>query len=268
MKNFYVDINSIIDARAGVIKRLAPELYTEIIQNGYHTRKGDFFKGIDPAKYREMYEANEIETLMAGTMTNVFHFIYPHVLDIMKEFVAKEEDSRARPMLDVNVFPYDYTEDEMAFLRTVVYSQMRGIVGVRVFKKDLAELTPAHCAEAYFMMVTYDYDRYLNAHSSELIRAPIPQMILAAPMVYFNTNPDEDEETISQLSQGINSLALLETAIAPRICLKFLNPEVFSIVYPDDRVLEIDVPNTENQMSLDDLEKILQSHRDKRIPEA
>lgn len=268
MKNFYVDINSIIDARWGVISRLAPDHLPVIAGNDYHHRKGDFFSGVDPVKFRELYEANEIETLAHGTMTNVFHFMYPQILDLMKEFVATEADARERPVLDVNVFPYDYSDEDMAFLRSVVYAQMRGIIGVRVMKKDIKELTPAHCAEAYFMMVSYDYDRYINAHSHELIRNPQPQLVFIAPMVYFNTNPEENEETIDQLNQGINSLALLETALAPRLCLKFVNVEIFSVVYPDDRILEIEIPDTDNQMSLDDLEKVLQAHRDKRVPEA
>lgn len=270
MKNFYIDINSIIDARQGVIERLAPGAFVEINQEGYHKRKGDFFKGIDPVAYRNMYQANELETLMHGTMTNVMHFLGPQIADVLKEFIASEADTRTRPMLDINVFPYKYSDEDKAYLGGVIHAMLNHIVGVNVIDEDIKNLTPSRCNASYFMMVTYDYDRYLNAHASELIKQPVPGLILVAPMVYFNTNPDEDEETIDYLQQGINSLALLETSIAPRICLKFVDIEVFSVIYPDDRVMKKHEANLENQMSLDDLERVLQSHRDKKktIPEA
>lgn len=270
MKNFYVDINSIIDARAGVVNRMNPEVHADLVKNGYHLRKGDFFEGIDPVEFRRIYNASEMETLEAGMMTNIFHFLYPQVVDMMKEFIADERNKRDRPMLEVNVFPYDYTEDEKAFLGGIVHGYMRGIVGVKIINTDIKEMNPVFCNERYSMMVTYDYDRYINAHSEELIRNPVPTLILIGPMVYFNTDPDKDEETIDQLNQGINSLAILEAHIAPRICLKFINVEVFSIVYPDDRVLHYDKVDTKPARSIEDLERVLkeQAQKEKRIPEA
>jgi hypothetical protein len=267
-KNFYADIGSILDARAGVIKRINPEVYAELVRKNYHTRKGDFFEGIDPVVFRDMYETYDVENLIEGTLTNVFHFLYPQVTEAMKEFVAHEAQDHMRPVLDVNFWPYDVSDDEMAVFRTIIWQKMRGIIGVNVFRRDIKELTPGYCAENYHMMITYDYHHYLNAHATELIRSPKPFLIMIAPMVYFNTDPDKDEETIEQLNQGINSLALLEATLAPRICLKFVNVDIFSIVYPDDRVLKVDVVDTESGLSLDDLGKILAQQDEKRIPEA
>lgn len=268
MKNFYVDINSIVDAREGVIRRLAPDLADGIVKNGYMKRKGDFFAGVDPVEYRKLYEANELETLANGTMTNVFQFLYPQIADMLKEFIASEADTRTRPMLDINVFPYEYSDEDKAYLAGVVHAMLNNIIGIRVIEEDLKDLTPTRCRATYSMMVTYDYDRYLNTHSAALIKQPCPELILVAPMVYFNTNPDENEETIDYLKQGINSLALLETTIAPRICLKFVDIDVFSIVYPDNRVMDKDKVNVDNHMSLDELEAVLQKQKEKQIPEA
>lgn len=269
MKNFYLDINSILDARAGVINRLNPEKYAEIVRSGYHLRKGDFFSGINPEEFRAMYNANEIETLLESTMTNVFQFLYPQVVDVMKEFIASEADTRERPVLEVNVFPYDYTEEEMTYLRGVVYLKMQGVIGVEVYNRDIKELDPVYCASRYAMMVSYDYDRYINTHSDALIKSPQPHLILVAPMVYFNTDPETNDETIDQLREGINSLSVLEAHIASRICLRFVNVDIFSIVYPDNRVLEQNKLDLSNQRSIEELERVLLKDRDKnkRIPE-
>jgi hypothetical protein len=267
-KNFYLDVGSILDARAGTIRRLNPEAYAEAIRTNYHQRKGDFFKGIDPQAFRKLYKSYEMETIMEGTVTNVFQFLYPQITDALKEFIAHEGADHMRPMVDVNVWPYDFSEEQMAYLRTLVYRKLKGLIGVNVFKKDIKDLTPAHCSENYFMMIMYDYDDYLNVHSTELIKNPQPMLILVAPMVYFNRDPDTDEETIDQLKQGTNSLALLEALMAPRISLRFVNVDIFSIVYPDDRIIKADLPDTDRHISIDELDKVLLKQKEKRIPEA
>lgn len=269
-KGFYIHIDAILDTRAGTVRRLNPEAHAVMVKNGYHQRKGDFFEGVKYEDYRALYESHDVDTLIESTMTNVFQFLYPQVLDSVKELVAAEAQAHQRPTVDVNVWPYALQDDEMAMLRTLIYQQMRGVVGVNIFSKDIAELTPAKCAENYNMMIMYDYDKYLNTHASALIRDPKPFLILIAPMVFFNRNPDTDEETLDMLKQGINSLALLEATIAPRICLKFVNVEIFSIVYPDDRILKVDAIAADHSITIEELDKKLEAQRarEKRIPEA
>lgn len=263
MKGFYLSIDSILDARFGAVSRINPDIAKGLIAKGYHQRKGDFFEGIDPEEYRSLYEKYEVETLMESTVTNVFQFLQPQVADVLREGIAQEIQHHLRPVLDVNVWPYAMTADEMAYLRTMVYARLGGIIGVNVFSRDLAELTPQHCAESYLMMVMYDYHHYLNAHSEALIKNPKPTLMLVGPMVYFNRNPETDEETIEHLKRGINSLALLEAAVAARICLKFVNVDVFSIVYPDDRLAQKAVEVSEdNHRTLDELEAVLAKQRE------
>lgn len=266
MKGFYVHIDSIFDIRAAIIRMMNPEAYAEIIRNGYHQRKGDFFPGIDHETFRKLYMERDANTLPESTITNVFQFLYPQIADAMKEYVAHNHQEHQRPFLDVNVWPYELSDDEMAILRTLVHMQLRGIVGVNVFSKPIEEMTPTKCAENYHMMVMYDFVDYLNAHSNELIRNPKPYLILVAPMVYINNDPETHDETIDQLKQGINSLALLEAGIQDKLCVKFVNVEVFSIVYPDDRVLKVDVPDDTRSIPIEELDRMLV--KQKRIPEA
>jgi hypothetical protein len=267
MKGFYVHIDSIFDIRAGIIRRMNPELYAELIKNGYHQRKGDFFKGINPEEFRKLYQERDANTLPECTITNIFQFLYPQVADTMKEYVAVNHQEHQRPFLDVNVWPYELSDEEMAMLRSLVYMQMRGIIGVNVFSKPIETLTPAKCAENYHLMVMYDFADYLNAHSSALIKDPKPYLMLVAPMVYINNDPETHDETIDQLKQGINSLALLEAGIQDKLCVKFVNVEVFSIVYPDDRVLKVDLPDDTRHITIEELDRKLMAQK-KRIPEA
>jgi hypothetical protein len=194
---------------------------------------------------------------METMTTNIFQFLYPQIAEMMKESIAHELPHHQKPQLDVNVWPYAFQDDEMAALRSHVYLQLRGMIGVNVFSKPLGELTPGFCAENYIMMIMYDYHHYLNTHGNSLIKEPKPQLMLIAPMVYFNSDPDKDEDAIEHLKRGINSLALLEAALAPRICLKFINVENFSIVYPDERILANDAVDTSKHLTIEELDKKL-----------
>lgn len=262
-KGFYIQLDSVVDVVAGVINRLAPEQYPSIIRSGYHKRRGDFFKDVDPQQFREMYDRSEFETLEAGTLTNIFQFLQPKIAEYMTEFLARQLPMAESPTLDVNVWPYKLNDAEKAMLRSIVYIKTGGIIGVHVIDTPYEELLPSRCSEKYNMMVMYNYHHFLNAHSAELIASPRPMLILIAPMVYFNADPNNDEELIDQLKNGINILAILEASLAPRICLKFLNVDIFSIVYPDDRIKEPDEVNVDRLKTIDVFEKELLAQRAK-----
>lgn len=257
MKGFYMALDAALDTREGTIKRLHPDIMPSLVQSKYHKRKGDFFEGVDEKAYKELYAKRDIDTLMQSTVTNIFQFLYPQVLDHMKETLASEVPNHQKPMLDLNVWPYELTIEEKAMLRSLVYGKMRGIIGVNVIDVPLKDLTPAKCSENYLMMVMYDYHDYLNAHSDALLKHPRPLLMIIAPMVYFNVDPDVDEEAKEQLKHGINSLAILEAAIAPRIGLRFINIENYSIIYPDDRIVKIDEPDVSHFRSIEDVDREL-----------
>lgn len=257
MKGIYAEIGALLDARYGVVRRLNPEAAHSLIKNGYHVRKGDFFEGIDKKAYDELYNKFEVETLQEALMTNIFVFLAPQIAELMKETIAHELPDNQKPQLDVNVWPYPFQPDEMAALRSIIYLKFQGRIGVNVISKDIKEMTPALCAENYVMMVMYDYHHYLNAHANSLIKNPKPFLLLVAPMVYFNSDPDKDEEVIEQMKRGINSLAVLEAAVAPRIHLKFINVEHFSIIYPDERLASIEDVDVSKHLSIDELDKKL-----------
>lgn len=264
MKNFYVDINSVLDVRQGVLSRIAPVLHSTLIGSNYHKRKSDFFEGVDRQEFLKVYNTNEVENLMASTFSNILTFLFTQISEMTAEMVVSGADRNTMPHLDVNVYPYELNSDELASLRSVIYNELNGIVGVNIINIPISKLPPALCGQKYVMMVMYDYDRYINAHDDALMRQPQPKLFLIAPMVYFNTDPEKDEETIDALSKGINSLALLEAGIAERICLRFINIEYFSVVYPDDRLLVEKTKDINLGMTLDEYEKRLT----KRIPEA
>lgn len=256
-KHFYVHIDAILDSRAGVIQRLNPETHANLVKLGYHKRRGDFFEGVDPVEYRKLYEAREVETLMESTMTNIFQFLAPQIADTMKEMIAQEVPEHLKPTIEVNVWPYELTDEEKSHIRMSVYTRIEGMVGVNVVDKPISELHPAKCAEEYYMMIMYDYHDYLNAHANALIKNPRPFLMLVAPMVYFNTDPLKDPEAMEQLKNGINSLAVLEAALAPRLALKFINVDVFSIVYPDDRISKLDDEVAHAPRDIGQLDKLL-----------
>lgn len=256
-KGFYLGLNEVLDTRASTIKCLRPDLHDDIIRNNYHNRKGDFFAGIPPEEFNAKYAAQEFDLLEDATMSNVFQFLHPQIADFMTEAIAAEIPAKDLPMLDVNIWPYELNREEIASLRSLIYIKTGGIIGVNMIDVPLAKLTPSKCSDNYHMMMMYRYDEYINMHSHALIESPVPTLLIIGPMVYFNTDPETNEETVDQIAHGINSLLILEASLAPRIGLKFVNIDIFSIVYPDERISEKDAATGEVRHSLDDLEREL-----------
>lgn len=262
-KNFYIHLDAVLDTRAGVIRRMDPEKHAEIIRNGYHQRKSDFFPGIDREAFLALYKAKESDTLVESTVTNIFYFLYPQIVDIMKETSTLELPDHMKPQLDVNIWPYDLTDDEKADLRAIVALYTRRVIGVNIINESIQAMTPGRCWDKYMMMITYDFEEWLNTHSNELIKEPKPWLVMVAPMSYLNRDPDKDPETIDSLKQGINSLALLGAALAPRLGLKFVNVDLFSIAYPDDRLVKIEEITTAQTRTIEELDRELVKHREK-----
>lgn len=259
MKNLYIDLHSVFDVRAGCVRILNSETYDQLLEKNYHQRKSDFFDGIDRETYLKLYRSYDTNTLVQSTVTNIFHFIYRQLTEMIQETFVSQVDNQERPKLHVNIFPYALSSEEQHELRMVIHAMLRGIVGVDIINEDIQTLNPQLCYKQYLMMIMYDYDQYINTHSDALIKESVPELIIVAPMVYFNTNPDTDEETIEYLAHGINSLALLEAGIASRIGLKFINVDYFSIIYPDDRALNVPKGHDIEPMDLDQYQDKRQS---------
>ena len=260
-KNFYVDLDSIFDIRLNVIERIDPQAPARLIANKYHKRQADYFEGIDPETFRALYDEYSFENLQGCVKTNIFQFLADTCFDVIKETIALEIDLNDRPKLEINVWPYELTEQEQRILRALAFAELGGKIEVLVVNIDLKDMAPQQCQNRYFFMVMYHYYRWINAQADALAKAFYPTLVLVGPQIIFERDPAVDDELHDLLESGINPLAVLEAGIAPRITLRLISPEVFSIVYPDNRLLSRTQAD-ETGMSLESFQRILDKQKE------
>lgn len=265
LKNFYIDIASAFDLRAGCIERLKPGHVTELVRNGYHNRKSDIFPGIDMDAYRELYWKFEDDTLTASYATNVYYSLLVHVIDVLREAKANEVHPDHLPKLYLNIYPYEFDDDAKLMLRQVCYSAVQRLVDVVIISRPMEDLDPAWMRETFFLAYMYHYDKWYSHHMPTLSAMiaggrRITDLIILGPMVFINNDPDSNEEIQEHLRNGINPLALVEAGLEG-MGLRLQNPEIFSIVYPDDRIVGYSAPESTGELTLEEYSRIVENQR-------
>lgn len=263
-KDFYVSIDSLLDTRFGVVERMKEGHGRKLISEGkWHRRKSDFFPEIDREEFLKIYQAYEMETLEHSIITNASYVLFDHIKDFMLEHIAMEIHPDNRPKLHVNVYPYDFPEEAYEELRALVFLEFKRVVDVIIINTPVSELTPTMCRERYFMMFMYDYIDWINSHGDELEKIlqttpRIDDLIIAGPILFFNTDPEKDETTREYLAKGINPLALFDGGPGMRIGVRLIDPDVFCVKYPDDRILRIQEMEEENKpLTLEEYTELL-----------
>ena len=259
-KNFYVDLDSIFDVRLNLIGRIDAKAPERLIAAGYHNRRADYFEGIDPVEFRKLYDEYSFENLQGCIKTNIFVFLNEMVFEVLKELIPLELPVDDRPKLEINTWPYELTEEENHLLQRLAFVELGGKIEVKIVHLELKDLAPTQCQNRYHLMVMYHYFNWINAQSEALVKGFFPQLIIVGPQLIFENDPDNSHELRELLESGINPLAILEARIAPRITLRLVSPELFSVVYPDRR-LEKKTEVKESGMSLETFQKLLEEQR-------
>lgn len=223
----YVDIDSILDTRLGTLASLKEEYAVNALLNGYTDRDRDEFNDVPYEIFSKAYEKRDVNTLMLSTFTDVFV-----LLDscIKSTFETAATNPNTKPLqIQVNVYPYELTEEEMSEISIAVWSRLREMVDVSVVNINDASLTPEYCKETYSMMIRYDYQSWLKIHhdSHAFEKTKIPEISIIAPALY-QKRPSEQE--LNELKeQNIHPFAAVEYAMAPFFTLRLTDVSVFCI---------------------------------------
>lgn len=232
-----VMLDSLLDTRIGTINKHRPDLTSKILKSKYHRRKSDFFDGITREDYLRWYADRDEETLANSVVTNVIDFARLQLSDLAKETTLNDAD--IEPMLTINVYPYQLSEQTKEDIRESARERMKGMFDVKIIDMSLEEMTPAYCYEHFFMTLIYDYPEWINYHLKSLTETPHHRLIVVGPAIFFNTNPETNPEAMEELRRGNNPLEILVATLATRICLRLIDVEIFSVIYPDNRILGV-----------------------------
>lgn len=223
----YVDLDALLDTRLGTLAFLKNEYAVNALNDGYTSRDRDEFKDVPYDIFKKAYDKRNVETLMMSTFTDVFTLLQSCIKSTFE--IAATNPNTKSLQIQVNVYPYDLTEEEMAEISTAVWSRLKEMVDVNVVKVNDAFLTPQYCKDTYTMMIRYDYQSWLKTHhdSHAFEKVKIPEIAIVAPALY-QRRPSEQE--LSELKeQNIHPFTAVEYAMAPFFTLRMTDIAVFCI---------------------------------------
>jgi hypothetical protein len=223
----YVDIDALLDTRLGTLALLNNEYAVNALMGDYTSRSIDSFPDVPYEIFKKAYEKRNVDTLMLSTFTDVFVLLNSCV---KSTFEAAATNVNTKPLqIQVNVFPYDLDEEEMAEISVAVWSRLKEMADVNVVNISDAFLTPQYCKDTYTMMVRYDYQSWLKIHhdSHAFEKTKMPEVSIVSPALY-QKYPNEQELTELK-EQNIHPFTAVELTMSPFFTLRLTDVSVFCI---------------------------------------
>lgn len=201
----YVDMDSMVDTRSGIVKSISMKAYERLAISGYPTRDVDNFHGlcgIDQSDYDKRWKERTADIVRDSIATRI-----PMVLSTIVGKIngARAEDATMpTPKITVNTFPYNFSEDERRMLEAAIACYIGVSSSITLVHIPTHTLTPNYIKSNWGIMVMYDFIGWLNMHHAALLEAPIPGVTFYAPRLresdkltmddvysHFEDNPEE-----------------------------------------------------------------------------
>lgn len=226
----YVEMDTILDTRLScILENYGPSKAIEVIESGYHDRWVDNFIGIDYQDFQQRYKNRTKTVLRHALMTPICNVIQEFVLGTLKN--NHNTPFALYPKICLNIYPYDLNDSEIKVIRDVIVSTTKNRCDVEIVSMSVEQLTPSVINSSYSLMVMYDYDKWLETHSSNgnFKKIGCPDVGLFSPMM-FKKYPitDADKRVISGL--GMSPFEYITKVSAPFIRFIFLPVEHFSLL--------------------------------------
>lgn len=222
----YVDLDSLLDTRLGILASIDVDQAARALGDNYHKRFIDKFPDITASEFKEIYSRRTADILPFSLVTDIFEIIHTTVKEAVIENM-KGGQNLGHP-LTVNIFPYELQPDEIEEMREVVFQLNHGCSDVEIISMSNDDLTPEFIKKNYCMVIKYDFADWLHKQQQNLVAKPMPAVIMIAPSLYYDKEPSE--EKIAEFKRDkLNPFKTMELSIAPLLGLKIIDTSVFSI---------------------------------------
>lgn len=229
-QGIYIELDALLDTRLATLFKLGPDIMIGALKNGYSKRPLEKFHGVEKEVFDEAYKKRDKSTLKQAGVTKVIGFVRELVRSMNTQ--AVQTPLHAGPIIYVNVFPYDMTPAEMDVITKVVAAATAGLCDVKTIRNSPEQLTPEFCKHRFAVMFMYNYPVWLEAQARNFEKAPLPDLSVIIPGIYFVREPTP-EELREIVSSFMHPLRAMEFASAAYVGLKLHDIDLFCADIPD-----------------------------------
>lgn len=233
IRKVLVSADAIFDLRQGTLVFLNEEFAASVVsEKEYYTRDQDLFSSVKIPQgmttpfgtlskdtYAKLFEKNKDEIIKSSLMTKIMPFIISLYREYVKQALYTPFFSGVE--IDINVFPFQFTEDEKKELLNQITELTLGECAINVVDIPLEDITPTYVKENYLSMVMYDYVPWFNHHSEEIKKTPLKDIGVYVPRLYHGEVPSE-EDILEFKIRKTSPFEFMTQALAPFVVLQFL----------------------------------------------
>lgn len=229
IETIYIDLDCLLDTRLATLGMLSEDAATNALNNKYHERESDFFKGIDLEEYKILYKNRNVMTLKNSMCTNAVFLLRKLINDITEQSITMPYYDGVK--IIINTYPYELSNKEKVNIEKSVRAWVRNMAPVDSISISKKNLTPYLCKSNFSMLIMYEYAEWLDLQAKEFENIKLPDRYLFAPALYFSKVPTEEE--LKQLVKESNHpFHATEIMAQPLISLKLIDIKYFSIIDP------------------------------------
>lgn len=230
-RTMLVELDCLLDTRLGVISHIDPEAATELLFKDYRGREIDDFETLTDGKvsndaFRAAWEARDVTVLVDARCTALVALLDMFISDLEDQVVNSPEYDRTR--LDVNVYPYQLTEEEKDMMITAIMAYAGIQTQVKIVSIPPEHITPKAIRDNWHVVVMYDFDGWFTLHVDALNKLRIPKHTIIAPALY-REQPDPEKITVEAMPDK-TPFELMEMSVIDRMGLELLEPRLFSLI--------------------------------------
>lgn len=203
-----IELDALFDTRMSTLWSIDTDIAAVAIAQGYHDRPFDVFPGLEDKVFKEKYANRNKSTLKGALITPMASFINEFTVQTLKNI--NNTPFHYTPTILVNIHPYKLTEEEIAVVIAGVRALTHNLATIEVVDMSYNEITPMYAKLNLSVMVLYEYDKWLDVHSSKgEWKTTCPEVTMLAPRIYMkqpSAKPDLDEEDPFELMMKVTSL--------------------------------------------------------------
>lgn len=240
-RHLVVDLDALLDTRLTTLEEFFDEdTIFGLLQSGqYHARLVDKFLTVGKETFGAAYARRGTKQIANAVLTNVVFLLRKLVLEMMREKI--NEPFRDNPEVLVNFYPYEIPVDFMvSFCDTLRFKLTHdenhlSTSATKSLKVNWVNippeaLTPQYCQQnQYGVLIKYDGLKWFETHIGSLIEKPLKDLILIAPALYVNQDPDTPEVK-ALLESDVNPLGAVREMANQVMTLNLIDAEHFSVV--------------------------------------
>lgn len=217
-----VSLDALLDTRASLIARMAPEHLDEIMTSGYHERLVDEFPRIDVEEFKKLYEARDASLLANSMVTPIWRRI--HQFTKQTALALASGAFKRIPVIVINVHPYILSDIQQATIAKAVDYYTESMAEVEFTSMSYEEIGPKFLADNFIEVIFYDYWKWLDANflNSKFDTEICPQIRMIGPSLVQSTQA-------LRLLENLDYTEAIESHFRAYVKLELIPPYMFSV---------------------------------------